>query len=233
MTGRVFISHSSGDKPKARAIALELRNKGIDVWIDEDNIDVGSSIPTAIFDGIDSSDYFVILVSGKSVQSRWVHREAEIAFQKSIEGKFPIIPIILDNTPLPRSLKDLKHIDLRMNNKAGLDELISFLKKDDRLASDLRRVQPPLASKSNAGDDCVQCLKSLTAKNLREKILQRYNYNEIGVIWFDLFETRIGDELPGVPLSNAVIELIDKAKKKQKFDELLSRICEQNPDICP
>jgi hypothetical protein len=238
MTGRVFISHSSADKPVARQLASDLRNRGIDVWIDEQAIAIGSSIGGAIAEGIDSSDYFVLLLSGKSVQSRWVHEEAQIAFQKSMESKFVIIPIRLDGTPVPRLIKHLKYVDFRNSRNDGFEELIAFLKHDDRLASDQRKAPPaaPAAQQGvgpGVGLSCVACLKSLSAKRLREKILERYNYHDLGVVWFDIFESRIGDDIPGTPLPNAVIELLDKAKRRQKFNELLNSICEQHPDICP
>lgn len=233
MSGRVFISHSSADKPIARQIASELRNKGIDVWIDEKDIVAGSSIGDAVAEGIEQSDYFLILISGKSVQSRWVHEEASMAFQKAMEVKFPIIPIRLDGTAVPRIIKHLKYIDFKPSTKSGIDEILSIFRKDDRLASDRRKVSSDdKTSTGSGGLDCVSYLRSLSARDLRTKIVGKYDYDGIGVVWFDLFETKIGDEIPGVPLANAVISLIDKAKKRQKFDDLLSIICAEHPSVC-
>jgi hypothetical protein len=233
MSGRVFISHSSADKPIARTIATELRNRGISVWIDEESISVGSSIGSAIADGIDSADYFLLILSGKSVQSRWVHAEAEMAFQKSMEAKFPIIPVRIDGTPVPRLLKHLKYVDFRHSGSGGLEELLSFFKQDDRLASDRRKAPPSEPVSPRGGGGCVGCLQSLSGKQLRMKIISRYDRNGLGVIWFDLFNSKIDDDLPGVALANSVIELLDKAKRSQKFDELLEAICADHPNICP
>lgn len=233
MAGRVFISHASADKPVARKIASELRNRGIDVWIDEKNVDVGSSIGEAVAEGIDSSDYFLILLSGKSVQSRWVHAEASMAFQKAMDGKFPIIPVRLDGTPVPKMIKHLKYIDYRAQDNRGLDEILSFFKVDERLASDRRRAKLSDEDDSATGDDCVSCLKGLTGKELRMKIIDRYDYSEIRTVWFDLFSSRIEDDIPHANLANAIIDLIEKAKKKSKFEELLATLCQEHPKICP
>jgi hypothetical protein len=252
-------SHSSADKPVARKIAAELRNKGVEVWIDERSISAGSSIGEAVAEGIDSSDYFMILLSGKSVQSRWVHEEANMAFQKAMEVNFPIIPVRLDGTPVPRIIKHLKYIDFRAGDDTGLEEILSLFKQDERLASDRRKLPSaigaaitgaifgaiPIASSAGAiagsaglppieqGGDCVSCLKGLTGKALRLKIIGRYDYEEISTIWYDLFDSKISNDIPSSNLANAIIELIDKSKRKGKFDELLSAICQEHPEICP
>ena len=68
-----FISHSAKDKPFVRKLAADLVANGVKVWLDEQRILVGDSIPEKIAQGLAESDFFLIVVSQNSVQSSWVH----------------------------------------------------------------------------------------------------------------------------------------------------------------
>ncbi|RYF36242.1 MAG: toll/interleukin-1 receptor domain-containing protein, partial [Cytophagaceae bacterium] len=61
-----FLSHSSADKPFIRQLAADLSASGIDVWLDEQRIRVGDSIPEKIAQGLAESDYFLIGISHNS-----------------------------------------------------------------------------------------------------------------------------------------------------------------------
>jgi hypothetical protein len=43
----VFLSHSSKDKPVVRELAARLKKDGVRVWLDEEQIKPGDSIPAA------------------------------------------------------------------------------------------------------------------------------------------------------------------------------------------
>jgi hypothetical protein len=45
---RVFISHSSQDKSFAEKIALDLKRRGIGIWIDKWEIKVGDSLRASV-----------------------------------------------------------------------------------------------------------------------------------------------------------------------------------------
>jgi hypothetical protein len=64
-----FLSHSSKDKPFIRQLAADLTANGIDVWLDEQRIGVGDSIPEQIAQGLAQSDYFLVAISAASVGS--------------------------------------------------------------------------------------------------------------------------------------------------------------------
>ncbi len=72
-----FISHSTKDKPFVRKLAADLVASGVKVWVDEQRILVGDSIPEKIAQGLAESDFFLIIVSGNSVNSAWVKKGAQ------------------------------------------------------------------------------------------------------------------------------------------------------------
>lgn len=54
---RIFLSHASEDVAAARRIRDALRGAGHAVWLPEDEIDIGESIPAAIARGLTGSDF--------------------------------------------------------------------------------------------------------------------------------------------------------------------------------
>lgn len=61
---RVFISHSSKDKPAVEKLARALRAKGIDAWLDKWEIAPGDDIVARINEGLEEcADLEAMLVS--------------------------------------------------------------------------------------------------------------------------------------------------------------------------
>jgi len=54
----IFMPHSSKDKFFVRQLASRLKMKGVQVWIDEAEINVGESLLEKIGDAIRDTDYF-------------------------------------------------------------------------------------------------------------------------------------------------------------------------------
>ena len=72
-----FISHSSKDKPFIRKLVADLTAEGVSVWLDEQRIRVGDSIPERIGQGLAESDIFLIALSENSVGSDWGEARTE------------------------------------------------------------------------------------------------------------------------------------------------------------
>lgn len=124
-----FLSHSSFDKPFIRQLAADLSANGIDVWLDEQRIRVGDSIPEKIAQGLAGSDFFLIGISEHSRNSQWVQKELNNALVNEVQRrKVHILPLRLDDSPMPNVIADKKYADFSKSYKAGLDELITALK---------------------------------------------------------------------------------------------------------
>lgn len=124
-----FLSHSSADKAFIRQLAADLTANGISVWLDEQRIRVGDSIPEKIAQGLAESDYFLIGMSHKSSESAWVQKELNNALMSEVQRrKVHIMPLKLDDTPMPSIIGDKKYADFSKSYKAGLDELLTALK---------------------------------------------------------------------------------------------------------
>jgi hypothetical protein len=127
-----FLSHSSVDKPTIRQLAADLTANGIDVWLDEQRIRVGDSIPERIAQGLAESDYFLLAISEASSNSEWVRKELNAALVSEVQRRHVhILPLKLDDAALPSIIADKKYADFSASYKAGLDQLLKDLKDSD------------------------------------------------------------------------------------------------------
>ncbi|MBX7531814.1 toll/interleukin-1 receptor domain-containing protein [Qipengyuania sp. 1XM1-15A] len=124
-----FLSHSSVDKPFIRQLASDLDAAGISVWLDEQRIKVGDSIPDKVSQGLASSDYFLIALSESSVKSEWVKKELSSAMLTEIKKReVHILPLLLDDVDVPHGIADKKYANFASSYKEGLAELVETLK---------------------------------------------------------------------------------------------------------
>lgn len=54
--------------------------------------------------------------------------------------------------------------------------------------------------------------------------------DKVGIIWCDVLEERMDDEMPGKPVGECLQELIRRADTRDKLDELLEVIRDEFPD---
>jgi len=92
---KAFLSHSSADKSLVRKIAKQL---GINNCVlDELSFEPGNRTLDEIITGLDTSDVFVLFISNKSLNSKWVKKEISLAHINLAEDKLErILPIIID-----------------------------------------------------------------------------------------------------------------------------------------
>lgn len=125
-----FLSHASADKPFIRQLAADLTDNGIDVWLDEQRIRVGDSIPDAIAQGLAESDFFLISISHNSTNSEWVKKELNNAMVTEVQRRHVhILPLKLDDTQMPGIISDKLYADFSQSYKAGLEALLKSLKE--------------------------------------------------------------------------------------------------------
>ena len=123
-----YISYSSLDKIIVKKLVDELISNGIDVWFDDYEVLPGDTYKDKTLDGIKKSDYILVILSRHSVQSEWVKKEIADAFSKNREvSSKRIIPVKIDDTPIPPFLTNIKYVDLNFNWQSGTHELLSTL----------------------------------------------------------------------------------------------------------
>jgi hypothetical protein len=108
-TPKVFLSHASEDKERfVIPFATTLREKGIDVWLDKWEILPGDSLVDKLFEeGLKEADAVLIVISAASVTKPWVRQELNTAIVNRITRQTKVIPVVLDNSEVPESLRSL------------------------------------------------------------------------------------------------------------------------------
>jgi len=124
-----FLSHSTKDKPLIRQLAADLAEQDIDVWLDEQRIRVGDSIPEKIAQGLAQSDFFLVGISENSIDSQWVTHELNNALVREVgKRNIKILPLKLDDSPIPDIVADRKYADFSESYKQGLQTLLEAMR---------------------------------------------------------------------------------------------------------
>ncbi|MFZ5894387.1 MAG: TIR domain-containing protein [Myxococcota bacterium] len=100
----LFVSHSSADTTEARELAHRLRQRGVNVWIDVDDLRLGEPWQTQIEDALTRSSALLVYVGSSGIKN-WVHMEVQWALQRAVkEQGYRFIPVL---SPSARSFTAL------------------------------------------------------------------------------------------------------------------------------
>jgi hypothetical protein len=125
----VFLSHNSRDKPAVHELKRRLEDRGIRVWLDEEQLVPGRPWQPLLEKGIEGAATGAVLV-GKDGIGPWEHAEMRALLRQAVESGKPVIPLLLPNAPptkppLPLFLEDYTWVDLRSGfADEGIDSLI-------------------------------------------------------------------------------------------------------------
>ena len=106
----MFISYSSADKPWARDLARALKQRGVSVWLDEEQLKPGENLFARIRDGLERSQNIVFLVGPGAARSNYVALELGMALGSARSKSKRIIPVVArdvtsDDIPGPIRVK--------------------------------------------------------------------------------------------------------------------------------
>lgn len=126
---KVFISYAREDKDIARRLYQDFLAAGAAPWLDEECLLPGQRWKAAISAAIRESDFFVALLSVRSVSKRgYVQKELREALElleQSPEGEIYVIPARLNECrPTHERLLELNWVDLFPDYKSGLRRLL-------------------------------------------------------------------------------------------------------------
>jgi len=129
LTPYFFISYSREDTVKQRRVVKELRERGLNVWVDIENLTPGT--PTwerEIEKAIRGAMGIIVLLSPESNNSEWVRREISFGEQHR-KRIFPVLIEGNEDASTPLRLANHQRVDLRTKFESGLDELARAIKE--------------------------------------------------------------------------------------------------------
>jgi hypothetical protein len=96
-----FISYSSQDSDFAERLHADLQSKGVRVWLAPQDLKVGDNFRTRIDEAIRVFDKLLVVFSKNSINSGWVKKEVEVAFEKEKrQNRVVLFPVRLDESVL-------------------------------------------------------------------------------------------------------------------------------------
>ncbi len=112
----IFISHNSKDKLISKELSDALSNRGIRVWLDEDQLFVGEIWQDKIEQAIPLTRAIAVLI-GKNGLGQWQEMEMRIGISESVTSKIKLFAILLADAPehseLPKLLNQFTSLDMR------------------------------------------------------------------------------------------------------------------------
>jgi hypothetical protein len=88
---RLFISHSSQDKPFVNRIVRRLQEHGVDnAWYDVREIDATADIQSAMSKGVHDADLFALVLTPQAATSQWVSFE----IQQALAAGKPVVALV-------------------------------------------------------------------------------------------------------------------------------------------
>ncbi len=123
---KIFISYSHEDREFVERLAKSLHEAGENVWFDQWEILAGDSLVKKIFEeGLSNASAFIVVLSPRSVSSKWVRQELDVATVRMIEGLTKIIPVVVGDAKIPSALRALLWIDMEKNFDVGIHKIVN------------------------------------------------------------------------------------------------------------
>ena len=124
---KIFLSHAGYDKVLVRSVRKLLPNY-ISVWIDEFDLIAGEELGQGLRSAVHhKSDFIVIFLSEKAVQSSWVMKELQWALEREKDvARELIIPVFLEKISpdkIPLSLRGRKYLECHGTTERGIQFL--------------------------------------------------------------------------------------------------------------
>jgi TIR domain len=120
----VFLCHNVADKPAVRALAQQLRGRGLRPWLDEHELRPGLPWQRVLEEQIQSIPAAIVVVG--STAGPWQDRELAAFLRQFVQRACPVIPVLLpgvERPELPVFLDGMAWVDLAVAEPDPLDQL--------------------------------------------------------------------------------------------------------------
>ncbi len=128
---QLFLSYAREDAARVEKLYQDLSDAGFKPWVDKKDIHPGEDWQSCIRQAIQSSDFFLACLSPNSVDKRGFLqteiKEALDIWQQHLTSDIYIIPVRLEQCPMPENLRDFQAADLFEKN--GLPRLVEAIRE--------------------------------------------------------------------------------------------------------
>ncbi len=103
----IFISYSRKDIDFARKLAEDLEKAGYDVWWDITDLRGGDDWVRSLPAAIESSQFFIIVLTPNSIKSEWVQKE----YTQALNLRKKIVPLMFEFCNVPFALNTINYVN--------------------------------------------------------------------------------------------------------------------------
>lgn len=130
----VFISHANKDKlTYVDSLYMALRKLGINIFYDSEELTWGDNWKQVILDGVERSEFAIVVISKEFFGREWTERELNELLQRQNEnGQKIILPLLyeLSYENLKMHYPELEFIQSIKNSEKSFDEITILLAKE-------------------------------------------------------------------------------------------------------
>ena len=122
----VFISYSHQDREFAKKIVFEISKFQENYCIDECELEIGDSLTNRVLGSIKDNSLWLLILSGSICESEWYldilsdENDREVVNNKGVG----VLPILIDEVDIPKSLKKFIYADFTKEYSLGLHTVI-------------------------------------------------------------------------------------------------------------
>lgn len=185
----VFLAHNSQDKPQVRAIANKLKQRGLRVWLDEEQIPPGRPFQDVIQQALQNVKSAAIFIGTEGL-GNWQILEFRSLITRFVEADIPIIPVLL---PGVEGIPD-KLLFLREINYVKFENGINDFEALDKLESGIRQKAVKSLPKTCGSFDILLLYNDEDRSEVKQ-IAEELKERQIRP-WLDIWEVRGGNAWP-------------------------------------
>lgn len=133
----VFLAYVEEDGEKVDRLFQALAKAGFEPWMDRHKLVPGQNWPRALENAIETADFFVACLSGRSVMKRGTF-QSEMRFAMDCARNAPFdtiyfIPLRLEQCEVPQQIRQqLQYVDLFPSFANGVRQLLAIIRKEWR-----------------------------------------------------------------------------------------------------
>jgi hypothetical protein len=136
----VFLSHAAADRRFVERLASLLKSHRIPIWYSSETLLGAQQWHDRIGSALRSCGWFVVVLSPRSVKSRWVKRELLYALEdpRYEERIVPVVYAACDSDQLSWVLRSFQHVQFTEHFDDGARQLLAVWRKRYRKSSSRR-----------------------------------------------------------------------------------------------
>src|SRR5215208_4507814 len=123
-----FISHATADRSFVQTQLLGLLNAiGTETWFSVESISTAADWERSILSGLESCDWFMLVMSTSALNSRWVKDELHWAIDNRPERIIPVLVERCEPAAFHIGLRRLQYVDFTVDTDSAKNKLIKLL----------------------------------------------------------------------------------------------------------